>query len=117
MGIRIWWGFVLGTVFNLGLFMAITWANGTPVPSVLTPVALLEYPTGSVWATWAMAAVIYFIALVVVVGPRILFGKKSARLPVPLDALPDCRRSAPQRGHGLHLCLLLRLGIYLRAWR
>ena len=62
---RIFWGAVLGTVLNLGLFAGFTWANGTPVPSVYSPAVLLRYPTGSISDTLLIAGVIYFISLVI----------------------------------------------------
>lgn len=65
MKLRIFWGFVLGTVLNAAIFGTITWANGTPVPSVRTPVALLTYPTDSVWLTVVMAWVIYTGSLII----------------------------------------------------
>ena len=60
---RIFWGAVLGTVLNLGLFGGFTYMNGTPVPSIKTPVALLTYPTGSVTDTLVIAGVVYFFCL------------------------------------------------------
>jgi len=60
---RIFWGAVLGTVLNLGLFGGFAIANGTPVPSIKTPVALLTYPTGSVTDTLVIAGVVYFFCL------------------------------------------------------
>ena len=61
---RIFCGTMLGTVLNLGLFAGFTYLNGTPVPSVKTPVALVAYPTGSVTDTLVIAGVVYFLCLV-----------------------------------------------------
>ena len=60
---RIFCGTMLGTVLNLGLFAGFTYLNGTPVPSVKTPVALVAYPTGSVTDTLVIAGVVYFFCL------------------------------------------------------
>ena len=60
---RIFWGAILGTVLNLALFTGFAYMNGTPVPSVKTPVALLAYPTGSVTDTLVIAGVVYFLCL------------------------------------------------------
>jgi hypothetical protein len=68
MALRIFWGFVLGTIVNFAFFGAIATANGTPVPSVHSPVALLTYPTGSVAATVGCAWVIYAVCLVITCG-------------------------------------------------
>ena len=63
--VRIFWGAVLGTVLNLGLFTGFAYLNGTPVPSVRTPAALLTYPTGSAAATLVVAGIVYFLCLLV----------------------------------------------------
>ena len=62
---RIFWGAVLGTVLNLALFTFCTYLNGTPVPSIRTPVALLAYPMDSATGTLVTAGIIYFISLVI----------------------------------------------------
>ena len=62
---RIFWGAVTGTVLNFGLFAGFTYLNGTPVPSARTPVALLNYPTGSWVTTLVVAFVMYFLSLLV----------------------------------------------------
>ena len=61
---------MLGTILNLALFAGFAYMNGTPVPSVKTPVALLTYPTGSVTDTLVIAGVVYFFCLAACVLPR-----------------------------------------------
>jgi hypothetical protein len=64
MKLRIFWGFVLGTVLNLIAFSVFATANGTPVPSWRSLRAMLAYPTGSIAATLAFAWLLYFLCLI-----------------------------------------------------
>lgn len=80
---RVFWGFVLGTVFNMTFFIWLVFSNGVPAPSIRTPIALLAFPTGNAFVTWLIAMVIYFPALVIA-----SFGRKT---PPPL-------RNAPREG-------------------
>jgi len=71
--LRVFLGFVAGTVLNFIFFGLFATANGTPVPSVHSPRALLAYPTGSVITTCALAWLVYFFCLAVtcvVFSPR-----------------------------------------------
>lgn len=62
---RIFLGAAGGTMLNLILFGTFTYLNGTPVPSVKTPGALLAYPTGSWVTTLAITGIVYFLCLLV----------------------------------------------------
>jgi len=77
MKLRVFLAFASGTAVNFGCFLAFTYANGTPVPSVRTPLALVSYPTGSAWTTLLVAGVIYFAFLAIFLLSY--HGEKTAR--------------------------------------
>ena len=61
--LRLFFGAILGTVFNFAMFWAVMSFNGTPVPAWRDWQALLTYPMGSMGLTVGLAAFWYVFSL------------------------------------------------------